>query len=617
MRYSQDGKSRSRDPNVSKTEPVDPDDIDAPEVAHVKAHRIDSVSRMLSNGVRQNGIDDWTCAGCHQNANRDVMQYWGIRLDQNQDVRNGNQYPAQPASFTNTANDTRLFDPAVGNNTFNGRNANQYLLFEDYDGDGRDDTPPDVHYDAGMGCIDCHTSYDLHGGDVTNVNDTMISSHMEGERAIQCISCHGTTSARAVTQSGTAWDGTTQQIAMDGGGHPLKHVVKEADGNYYLYSKLTGARHYVPQALDVIVDNGRLNPFTSQPVYNGKASYAMGRDDGDPSNGIGPHQTNRPATGFSHTDNMNCAACHASWSNTCVGCHLKGRYNEGANFSNVTGDRIVYQQTNADFTYESTVPFQLGVDTNNKINLYPTNTKVYYQYTDLNGQASQIFASTDRHGDGNNPAKPYGSLGHNALLAHSIRGRVTNTKEGPRYCVACHLTTEAIANYGPQYDAFRTAIATRNYGALDFNLLKTHIGRNPGNQLDSPFFVHMVSGLGSGMFLFNADGGPVNPLDTNANRVGSNGVAPASNFDPANVVHDLDRIVDESGFSYASNTHSMLHPGVGPNLRDGAADPGRPGPLGATLLRKLADPVNGVVLDSWIDADRVNHGDATSYIGGP
>jgi len=45
-----------------------------------------------------------------------------------------------------THNDARPYNPAVGNHTFNGRNANQYLAKEDYDGDGRDDTPEDVHY---------------------------------------------------------------------------------------------------------------------------------------------------------------------------------------------------------------------------------------------------------------------------------------------------------------------------------------------------------------------------------------------------------------------------------------------------------------------------------------
>ncbi|MCA8956524.1 MAG: hypothetical protein KDC87_10655, partial [Planctomycetes bacterium] len=158
MPYSLDGRSRSKDPNVNKLEPLDPTDIEQPERAHVRSHRIRSVKRTLANGQQQDGIDDYTCAGCHQGSNRTVMQYWGIRLDQNQDLRRGVQYPVMPTKFTNTAKDTRLFDPVVRNREFNGRNANQYILFEDYDGDNRDDTPADVHYEAGLGCIDCHGS---------------------------------------------------------------------------------------------------------------------------------------------------------------------------------------------------------------------------------------------------------------------------------------------------------------------------------------------------------------------------------------------------------------------------------------------------------------------------
>ena len=175
MPYSLSGRSTSKDPNVNKLEPYDPDDIDDPELSHVKAHRIVSVRKTLPSGEQQEGIDDYACAGCHQGSNRTVMQYWGIRLDQNQDVRRRVQYPANPFSYRSTSGDTRLFDPDLpiydrngvfirnGNREFNGRNRNQYLLFEDYDDDGRDDTPPDVHYEAGMGCIDCHGSYDLHG----------------------------------------------------------------------------------------------------------------------------------------------------------------------------------------------------------------------------------------------------------------------------------------------------------------------------------------------------------------------------------------------------------------------------------------------------------------------
>ena len=68
----------------------------------------------------------------------------------------------------------------------------------------------------------------------------------------------------------------------------------------------------------------KLVPFTDEPIYSAAASYAMGRADGDDATGIGPQQTAGTLNGFSHTDNMSCASCHASWTNGCIGCHLGG-----------------------------------------------------------------------------------------------------------------------------------------------------------------------------------------------------------------------------------------------------------------------------------------------------
>jgi len=199
-------------------------------------------------------------------------------------------------------------------------------------------------------------------------------------------------------------------------------------------------------------------------------------------------------------------------------------------------------------------------------------------------------------------------------MPHSIRGKVQMAKEGPRYCVACHLTQQSVTTWGAEYDQFRTAMNTGTYGALDFPLLATHIGQNPGNQIDSPIWVHMVAGLGSGLFLFDESGCAVNPLDTNVNRVGCNGAAPADNFDPARVVLNLNRIVDPNGHSNGSNSHTFFSLLAGPELRDGASNPNLTGPLGATLIQKLTDPTLGVVLDSWLDANSAPHGDAAGYL---
>src|SRR5690606_39888007 len=117
-----------------------------------------------------------------------------------------------------------------------------------------------------------------------------------------------------------------------------------------------------------------------------------------------------------------------------------------------------------------------------------------------------IFAFTDRQGNGNQPnvdgRGPHGALSHNVMMPHSIRGRVTNDKEGVRYCVSCHLTDNSIEKFEVEYNEFRTAMASADHGSLDYELLKEHLGQNPGNQLDSPFWVHMAAGLGSGLFLF-------------------------------------------------------------------------------------------------------------------
>ena len=614
MPYSLSGRAGTMDPNVNKLEPLNVDNIDEPERPHLRSHVIRSIAKTTETGHEIQGIDDHTCAGCHQGSNRTVMQYWGIRLDQNQDVRRNRQYPDNPDSYVNTSADTRLFDPVIGNNTFNGRNRNQYLSFEDYDGDGKDDTPADVHHEAGMGCIDCHGSHDMHGGDVT-AGDQPLLSRMEQAVSISCESCHGTAEAYAPTTAGTTYAGENATVGVDAKGIAMRHVTRDASGDYWLKSRLDGEVHYIPQTRDVVVDTGKEHPVENIPIYSDKASYAMGRADGNAATGIGPVQTNDNPTGFSHADNLDCASCHSSWTNTCMGCHLVGEYDNGNNFSNITGERIVFEEDDALFVYQSPVFFQLGVNSANKITQTAANTKMFFSYEDKDNTLSQVFSFSDRNGQGNNTTlSNFPAMSHNAMLAHSIRGKVEQEKEGPRYCVACHLTDDAITNYGVEYAAFRTAMQTGDFGSLDFNDLRDHIGLNPGNQMDSPFFVHQVAGLGSGLFLFDDQGAPVNPLDDEANRAGAGGVAPSANFDPNRVALNLDRVVSENGRSNASSNHALYESTPVPNLRDGALDPEMAGPLGATLLEMLTDPVNGRVLDSWIDADGVVKGDATNVI---
>lgn len=246
----------------------------------------------------------------------------------------------------------------------------------------------------------------------------------------------------------------------------------------------------------------------------------------------------------------------------------------------------------ADFAYQTPLAFQLGINAHGKIGSLSANLKTFFRYKDLNNERSDTFASTGRNGGGNGAGSGLPALSHNAFMAHLILGKVGPKIERPHYCVACHLTENAIEDWGKKYEAFRTAIANGDYGSLDFDLLKEHIGRNTDNQLDLPFRVHMAAGLGSGLWLFDADGAPVNPHD-NDNKRQPNNVAPASVYDPTKVVYDLDRLVELSGISNASNNHALLTGQPATALRQGALDQLFAGPLGADPLRMLADPVNG------------------------
>jgi hypothetical protein len=257
------------------------------------------------------------------------------------------------------------------------------------------------------------------------------------------------------------------------------------------------------------------------------------------------------------------------------------------------------------------------VGSRNEITQQQPGMKMFFRYVDLNGVTSQVFAFSDRNGNGNNPniagRGAFGALAHNKIMPHSVRGKVSASQEGPRYCVSCHMTENAIANFGTEYDVFRTAIANRDYGALDYNVLQQHIGLNTGNQLDSPIFVHMASGLGTGLFLFDEFGCPVNPLDNFAGREYCKGVAPAANWNVNNVAYDLDKLTEANGISNASNSHPQLD-GFPASERAGALYPGLAGSFGASQLQIMTDPNVGLVLDSWLDADGQQQGNAADFV---
>ena len=149
----------------------------------------------------------------------------GIRLDQTRTSDNF-QYPTI-LTTTDTAQDTRLYDPSVvvngvvqGNQRFNNRFPEQYLLYEDYDADNRDDTPPDFHR-GGLGCIDCHGGRDLHGGTAGDPTRKIVS---RGSGTASGESCHGNVEEYE-TKPCNDYNGNPRECVIDRFGNPLRHDI--------------------------------------------------------------------------------------------------------------------------------------------------------------------------------------------------------------------------------------------------------------------------------------------------------------------------------------------------------------------------------------------------------
>ncbi len=130
---------------------------------------------------------------------------------------------------------------------------------------------PDIHYERGMHCVDCHLDQEIHG-------DGNIYSKKWQAVAIECETCHG-----------TPWSPPTFQTRYG----KLPNVVEEG-GKYYLVNKVTGEKHEIPLLKD-LVEEGKL----SKMGYVAMVAVKQ------------------------HIEKLECYACHAKWAPQCYGCHVQ------------------------------------------------------------------------------------------------------------------------------------------------------------------------------------------------------------------------------------------------------------------------------------------------------
>jgi len=157
---------------------------------------------------------------------------------------------------------------------------------------------PDVHFERGIDCGDCHTSVDVHGdGNIYPTTDHAVE--------IECEDCHGTPTKYPwelpvgygdALQLGTTPRGILhrggKEYILTARGNPFGNVVKR--GKDVLVTDSKGEVHETPLARSVAGEGDETNV---------RARVAM--------------------ASVPHTKTMECYSCHAVWVPQCYGCHLK------------------------------------------------------------------------------------------------------------------------------------------------------------------------------------------------------------------------------------------------------------------------------------------------------
>jgi hypothetical protein len=290
-----------------------------------------------------------------------------------------------------------------------------------------------VHYDAGMTCIDCHTKQDIHG-------DGNIYGKKNHAVEIECEDCHG--SMEAYSNLKTSW------------GNPLPNVEKKGKG-FVLTAKLTGKEHTVPQIKDV--------EFSSE---GHTAMVAISQ----------------------HMETMECYACHAKWAPQCYGCHAKqdiskpngdwlnGKEGGDPSMSSHKGNRektaYAWSESRSYLRWETPV---LGWNSEGKISTYMPGCQVVF--TQVDGEKglvnNKVFRTVDdTSGFATNPVHPH-----------------TTSKEA-RSCADCHMSDKAIGLGTGTY------ITKKNGVDLDFEpeqivdeegkqlQATSHVGARPFNKAE-------------------------------------------------------------------------------------------------------------------------------------
>ncbi len=309
------------------------------------------------------------------------------------------------------------------------------FYIEDEDGTNEvDETPPDIHTENGMACIDCHTMAELHGGDHMAVR-------REFETEVRCESCHGVPD-REISRVQLPFVQASSQVGGNAD-NPQMVTVNEITGELQQLGKLDGQQHPLTQiARRMVPANIPYNPrmlmgcglHAGSAAFRGHLAEWLGEtepdyvDDAFP--GL-PEGALLPDDVGERDGRLECFACHNAWTVNCYGCHVV-RDDRQTVTNQVTGEVEAGRITNLAM---SVVPDALALGINTRGRVSPmVGTSIFFTHLDSSGEilidAEPLVTVDGMSGDGNQ---------HNPVHHHTIR-------QQPRDCQGCHPRADGVVD---------------------------------------------------------------------------------------------------------------------------------------------------------------------------
>jgi len=322
-----------------------------------------------------------------------------------------------------------------------------YFIDDEDDTNEVDETPPDVHAAAGMGCIDCHNIREAHG-------DSTMSIRMDSELDVRCTNCHGRPGELGTLKSEDGLTFARSETTIGGRGQNIPVFETTEDGSVLQYVRFTRALHPVTQITRrVDSDSGQFNPRTQMGCGLHAGTAAVKRElklavndlaKSDPE-AVAEQFPGLPAgftfdvSGDEPDGRVECFTCHNAWTVNCYGCHMV-RDDRESYRSALTGET---KQGKVHSLGLSVVADSLAMGFNSQGRISPmVATEIFFTQIDADGNRV-IDAVPLENGDGNAGA---GNV-HNPVHHHTIRRL-------PRDCGGCHPTVDGSFDE----DALKTAV---------------------------------------------------------------------------------------------------------------------------------------------------------------